>query len=499
MDLSTPALDLAAAVRRKEVSPVELVDLCLSEIDRLNRSVNAVIWRNDDQARAGAAVLADEIAGGTQESSRNLPKFAGVPLPVKDLTPVAGWPVTYGSFAAPEGMSDEDELVVRGFRQAGFVLCARTNTPECGPITATENLRYGITRNPWDLTRTPGGSSGGAAAAVAAGMFPVAHANDGGGSIRIPASCCGLVGLKASRGRVPAVVPGWMGAAVEGAVTRTVADAAAVLDHISGPDRLAWCNAPAPARPFVEELSRHPGALRIGLLTRAPFTVPVDPAVAGGVGQAGRALAELGHHVEEVDFELVGAEILIPFLALIQSSFGEYRSLDPEKLEPHNRASHAAGQALSAIDLVRAVGELQRVSRNVVSRWGQEFDLLVTPTMAILPPEAGSIMAQCHEHPADLPSDVLSMAAFTAPFNVSGQPAISLPLHMTEPLHMAEPPHMAEPTGNGRGSLPVGVQIVAGPWEEATLLRVAAQLEEALPWKDRRPPAAPSSALSPPP
>jgi len=475
MDFVAPALELAAAVRRREVSPVELLDHCLREVDRLNPTINAIIWRNGDEARLEAARLAAEIASRGDDAS--WPAFVGVPLPIKDLTPVGGWPVTYGSFAAPEGLSDDDELVVEALRRAGFVLTGRTNTPECGAISATENARYGITRNPWDLDRTSGGSSGGAAAAVASGMFAVAHANDGGGSIRIPAACCGLVGLKASRGRVPATVPGWMGMAVEGAVTRSVADTAAVLDHISGPDPLAWYNAPTPARPFVAELDEAPGALRVALLTRAPFTVPVDPVVAEGVRRAGTALEELGHHVQDVDFELVPAEMLAPFLTLTQTSLGEYDGLDPEKLEPHNQISYAAGEALSGIDLMRAISELQRVTRTVLPRWGRDFDLLVTPTMAILPPVAGSIMAQCHEHPADLPADVLSMAVFTAPFNVSGQPAMSMPLHF------------AEGAAGGGGALPVGVQIVAGPWEEAALIRVAAQLEAALPWWTRRPPA----------
>ena len=197
--------------------------------------------------------------------------FLGVPLPIKDLTPVAGWPVTYGSRGAPAGMSEESELVLGALVQAGFVLCGRTNTPEFGVITVAENSRYGLSRNPWDLTRSPGGSSGGAAAAVAGGMFPIAHANDGGGSIRIPSSYCGLVGLKTSRRRGPRLAESWLGAVVEGVVARTVADSAAVLDAISGPDPLAWYNAPAPARPFAEEVRAEPGRLRIGLMAKAPL------------------------------------------------------------------------------------------------------------------------------------------------------------------------------------------------------------------------------------
>lgn len=469
MDPFTPATELAAAVRRRDVSPVELLDACLARVDALDPGINAVVWRDHDGARREAARLAELVAAGG-----DLPPFAGVPVPVKDLTPVAGWPVTYGSFAAPEGPSPEDALVVAALRRAGFVLAARTNTPELGPIPVTENLRYGITRNPWDPGRTPGGSSGGAAAAVAAGMFPLAHANDGGGSIRIPAACTGLVGLKASRDRVPAEVPGWLGASVEGAVTRTVGDAAAVLDEICGPDPLAWHTTAPPDRPFAAEVGADPGRLRVALVEQAPFGLPVDGAAVEAVRAAGRALEGLGHHVEGAGFELFPLEVLDPFLRVMHAGYGDYDGLDVDRLEPHNRAGLEAGRALDSVELVRALGVLQRITRQVVAHWGRDLDVLVTPTMAILPPPAGSVLDQVHAHPDDLPADVLSMAVFTAPFNVSGQPAASLPLGEARP--------------DGGPVLPVGVQLVTGPWQEALLLRVAAQLEEALPWRHRRPP-----------
>ncbi len=198
------ALTVAGEIRAKRISPTEVLEACLDAIDRRNPDLNAVIWRNDDEARAAARRAADEVA---KMPAEELPPFHGVPIPIKDLTPVEGWPTTYGSAGASGEPAAESELVVEAFVRAGFVLTARTNTPEFGPITAAENLRYGITRNPWDVGHTPGGSSGGAASATAGGLFPVAHANDGGGSIRIPASCCGLVGLKVSRGRVPRATP----------------------------------------------------------------------------------------------------------------------------------------------------------------------------------------------------------------------------------------------------------------------------------------------------
>src|SRR5947209_18326910 len=268
---SAPALELAAALHRRELSAIELLDACLERVDELNGELTAVVWRNDEDARAAAAEADRRLAAGEQAP------FLGVPLPIKDLTPVEGWPVSYGSNGAPPGPSPESELVVTALERAGFVLCARTNTPEFGLITVAENKRYGITRNPWDHARSPGGSSGGAAAAVAAGMFPLAHANDGGGSIRIPASYCGLVGLKPSRGRVPRLAQSWQGAVVEGVLTRTVPDSAAVLDAISAPDACAWYNAAAPARPFAQEMDTPPGTLRIGLMAQAPLGIPTDP------------------------------------------------------------------------------------------------------------------------------------------------------------------------------------------------------------------------------
>src|SRR5947209_10743815 len=244
---SAPALELAAALQRRELSAVELLDACLERVDELNGELGAVVWRNDEDARAAAGEADRRLAAGEDAP------FLGVPIPIKDLTPVAGWPVTFGSRGAPEGPSEESELVVDALVAAGFVLCGRTNTPEFGVITAAENLRFGASRNPWDTSRTPGGSSGGAAAAVAGGMFPIAHANDGGGPIRIPASYCGLVGFKPSRGRVPRLAQSWLGAVVEGVVARSVADSAAVLDAIAYFDPLAWYNAPAPANAFASE------------------------------------------------------------------------------------------------------------------------------------------------------------------------------------------------------------------------------------------------------
>ncbi|HTZ64143.1 MAG TPA: amidase [Solirubrobacteraceae bacterium] len=468
---SASALELAGALRRQELSAVELLDSCLEAVDQLNPELNAIIWRNDEQARR-AAQDADRclraLAGDGAGEHEHMP-FLGVPIPIKDLTPVAGWPTTYGSHGAGTSPSDESELVVDAFVRAGFVLCARTNTPEFGVLTVTENSRYGVTHNPWDLSRSPGGSSGGAAAAVAAGMFALAHANDGGGSIRIPASYCGLVGLKPSRGRVPRLAQSWLGAVVEGALTRTVADSAAVLDAISEPDPLAWYNAPAPERAFADETERQPDPLRIGLMAAAPLGIPTAPVCTAAAQAAGAMLEQLGHVVEPVEVPTVSEEMIPPFVLLTQAGLGEYDDVDFSAVEPHVAYQHKLSGEVGAREYVQAGRTLELMSRRELARWGRDFDVLLTPTSGIEPPPAGSILAAQHGAPDQPVADVISSVSFTAFSNITGQPAISLPLHFTE-------------TG-----LPIGVMLTGGPWQEATLIRLAARLEEAYPWCERRP------------
>jgi amidase len=467
-----PAVELAAALRAREISSTELLEACLSEVDRLNDSLNAVVWRDDDAARAEAKAADERLAAGDQAP------FLGVPLPIKDLTEVQGQPVTYGSRGRDMTPWDgPSEMVVDAFRRAGFVLACRTNTPEFGHITATENLRWGITRNPWDTDRTPGGSSGGAAAATAGGMFPVAHANDGGGSIRIPASCCGLVGLKPSRGRVPRRAQSWLGAVVEGAVTRTVADSAAILDQISQPDRYSWYNAPAPERPFRDEVGADSGRLRIGLMTGGPNGMPVDPDCSEAARKVGEALEGLGHSVEPAEVATVSEELIGPFVALVESSLGEALGLvDLEKTEPHILAQVENATARNSLEYVAAARHVELLSRELTAAWGRDFDVLVTPTMGVPPAPAGAIMELSHSNPNEPAELVVATVAFTAFANVTGQPAVSLPVHETA------------------GGVPIGAQLVGGPFEEATLIRLAAALEQALPWADRQPAAAQAAA-----
>ncbi|HEY2570304.1 MAG TPA: amidase [Solirubrobacteraceae bacterium] len=460
---SASALEVAAALRARAISAVELLDRCLAAVDERNGELNAVTWRDDAQAREAAAE-ADRRLGDGDDAP-----FLGVPIPIKDLTPVAGWPVTYGSHGAPEHPSERSELVVDALVHAGFVPCARTNTPAFGVITAAENSRYGISRNPWDTERSPGGSSGGAAAAVAGGMFPIAHANDGGGSIRIPASYCGLVGLKPSRGRVPRLAQSWLGAVVEGVVTRTVADSAAVLDTIAKFDPLAWYNAPAPQRPFFEELHEPPAQLRIGLMASAPLGIPTDEACIAGARATAAALEGLGHVVEEVEVPTISEQMIPSFIVLTQAGLADYEGVDWSATEPHIVHQRKLSGETGAYDYVLAARTLELLSRQEVARWGRDFDVLVTPTSAILPPQAGAILAAQHAAPEAPVLDVVASVSFTAFGNVTGLPAVSLPLHRTD------------------AGIPVGVQLTGAPWDEATLIRLSAQLEQALPWAEHRP------------
>jgi amidase len=462
----TSAVDLAAALRARELSAVELLEACLAAVDERNPELNAVIWRDDEAAQAAARAADERIEAGEEAP------FLGVPIPIKDLTAVAGWPVAYGSSGASDAPSEESELVIEALQRAGFVLCGRTNAPEFGPLTVAENSRYGNTVNPWDPSRASGGSSGGASAAVAGGMFPVAHANDGGGSIRIPAAYCGLVGLKSSRGRIPRRAQSWMGAVVEGAITRTVGDAAAALDSMAGPDPLAWFNAPAPQRPFAEEVGAAVETLRVGLMAEAPLGLPTDTACAEAARGVAALLEELGHEVSEVEVATISEELTPDFVTMTIGGIADYDGVDWSRVEPHNRhAYEAATDRVSAYDYVAAVRRLEQLSRREVARWGRDFDVLLTPTSGILPPPTGSVLAAQHATPDQPVFETVQSVCFSAFGNVTGLPGISLPLHWTEE------------------GIPVGAMLTGGPFEEAMLLRLAAQLETARPWAHRSAPA----------
>lgn len=466
MHTHATACQVAAAIRSGEVSPSEVLDDYLSRVDRLDPLLNAFCLRDDERARAEARSADDTVAAARRDGT-DLPPFAGVPIPIKDLNDVAGWVTTHGSRATPDVPATGDELVVERFRRAGFVLMGKTTTPEFGSISCTESARFGITRNPWNTEHTPGGSSGGAAAAVASGMAPVAHASDGGGSIRIPSSCTGLVGLKASRGRVTDRRYGVVGASTSGVVARDVGDVAALLDVISEPDQGSWNVAPLRCDSYAAEAGADPGRLRVRVCVDNALGLPVDPECAAAARSVGDSLSDLGHDVVEAapDWPDAG-EFLVQFVTVWNTLAILNPITDEGLLEPHNAAAWEASRATDAFAYLGADASLQAASRELTRQFGAGggFDLLVGPTMSVLPPRAGTVMDGVDEAPTAPVMNSVPMACYTSVFNATGQPAISLPAHVSA------------------DGLPVGVQIVAPPWREDLLIRVAAQLEAARPW-----------------
>lgn len=467
----------AALVRDGAATPRELVDAALARIDAVNPQLNAVIHRRDARARA------DADAGPPDGP------FRGVPIVVKDLDgSLAGEPLHLGNRMLRDlgHVADHDSYLFARLRAAGCVIVGKSNTPELGLLPTTESHAYGAARNPWDVTRSPGGSSGGSAAAVAAGMVPVAHAGDGGGSIRIPASACGLFGLKPTRGRVslgPDDGEAWAGLVARHVVTRSVRDSAAVLDVLAGAVPGDPYAAAPPSRPFVDELSAAPGALRVGVLsaTAPAGLVPVDPACTAAADDAAALLASLGHSVEPASpAPLDDIALLVHFTTVLAASTAydlrklatiAGRDLTADDVEPVTWAQAELGRAVTAEAYLDAVESLREWSRRMAAWWEpadgrRGFDLLLTPTMARPPAPLGEIRGD------DADGAIFAAtpyAAFTVPFNVTGQPAMSVPLHWSD-------------------GLPIGVQLVAATGREDVLLRVAAQLETARPWTDQRPP-----------
>jgi amidase len=378
---------------------------------------------------------------------------------------------------------DEDTWLARRFREAGFVFVGRTNTPELGILPTTEPEAYGATRNPWDPGHSPGGSSGGSGAAVAAGMVPIAHANDGGGSIRIPASSCGLVGLKPSRGRVsqaPEFGDVMSGLTAELVVSRSVRDTAAVLEWMSDPPPGEPYVAPARTRSYEDEVGADPGRLRVGLCTK-PFGGGFDahPECVAAAEETGQLLESLGHAVEPAYPDVLDDERYIPQFLVRWSAGVDWnltywsaragREIGPDDVEQLTWALAEMGRSHNAGEYLRAVEYAQSVTRRAAEWWAGGFDLMLTPTLALPPLPLGSYVADA-ENPLMPIVTATPVAVFTAGFNATGQPAISLPLHMSVE------------------GLPIGVQLVAAYGREDVLLRVASQLEEAAPWADRTPP-----------
>jgi amidase len=467
--LFRPATELAALVRSGEVSSRELVEESLQRIDELDGEINAFTYVDSD----GALAAADAVASGDERP------FAGVPIAIKDLgVAVAGWPLTNCSDLYPDYVPDYDSFVVRRLREAGFVFVGRTASPEFGIVPVTEPRRFGPTRNPWDTARTPGGSSGGSGAAVAAGMVPIAHASDGGGSIRIPASCCGLVGLKASRGRIsrgPEFGDSFL--ATDGTLTRTVAETAAALDLIAGyePGDSTW--APPPAAPFADAVGRDPGKLRVGFTTEPPMGPAPHPENVRAAEDAAKLLESLGHEIVPIDYAWPSEEIINTFVDLwagmvslgvaFATTLGY--ELSEEKVEPLSWDLFQRGVQLPSTKYLGSQARLQGIARDLVG-WWSEIDVLLTPGLGQRPVPIGSINPRKEDEPfTALIPDSSDFTPYTAVWNVTGQPAISLPLF------------------HGDDGLPTSIQIVGPPIGEELLLALAAQLEAERPWAERRP------------
>jgi amidase len=463
-----PATELAAMVRAGEVSARELVQLSLERIEELNPALNAFV--DIDAERALAA--ADAVRPGDERP------FAGVPTAIKNNRPVAGLRLTYGCKLMSEFVCDYDHNVTGRLRDAGFVIVGTTTLPEYGILPTSEARIFGPTRNPWDLQRTPGGSSGGAAAAVASGMLPVAHGNDGGGSVRIPAACCGLVGLKPARGRISAAPElGDSSLGIDGMLTRTVADTAAILDVLAGyePGDATW--APPPAEPFAQSAARDPGRLRIAATTLPPVPdAVVDPICARALADAAELLRSLGHEVEEVDppwqqdglSELFGVVFSNHIaLSIAYSAVVAGREPTADDMEPMSWAIFSMIRKLGAVEGMGAAVRLQAFARRLVA-FLAPYDALLTPALAERPLPLGTLDTAAPEPMATFTRSGL-FTPFTPVFNASGQPAIALPLF------------------EGEDGLPLGVQLVGRPAGEGALLALAAQLEGARPWADRRP------------
>jgi amidase len=474
----------AELVSTRAATSTELVDASIARIEQFDGQLNAVIMRWFERARSQAQAFDDLPI----ESKQRTGPFAGVPFLLKDLRcNVAGLPVTSGNRAArltPPLAKNDSNLTVR-FREAGLITLGRTNSPEFGSLPVTEPDAYGPTRNPWNTDHTPGGSSGGAAAAVAAGMVPIAHASDGGGSIRIPASCCGLVGLKPSQGRVSmGPEADESGLSVQLCVSRSVRDTARMLDAVQGPGVGDSVIAPAPTRPYVDELGVEPGRLRIGLLDRHPIGGDLHADCVTAARSAATLLEGLGHdvslgHPPILDdgefprrFAAMWAALMSVGIDALGTSIG--RPLTADDVEAVNWAQRDYASQLSASQYAMALAAVGQYRRHVQGWWADGWDLLLTPTLAAPPLPIGGLYGDQGDgvDPANPMAPSIRagrFVPFTPQFNASGQPAITLPLHWND------------------DGLPIGVQLVAAYGREDLLIRVASQLEATAPWADRRP------------
>ncbi len=466
---SYDAISLAEQVRSGETTPTALLDAAIERLEKRNPSLNAVVIPMLEHARRA-------IAAGLPDGP-----LRGVPFLLKDLhATVPGVRMTYGSQLFAKYVPERESELVARYRRTGLVVFGKTHSPEFGLTTTSESRLFGQTKNPWHPERGAGGSSGGAAAAVAAGIVPVAHATDGGGSIRVPASCCGLFGLKPTRGRTPAgpdAGEGWSGMSAQHAVSRSVRDSAALLDLTHGPDAGAPYAAQPPARPFLAEVGAPPGRLRIALQTSTWNATPTHPTCVAAAADAAKLCASLGHHVEEARFEvelqafreatatIIGASTRATMEDRAQA-LG--RPLVPEDVEPGTWLIASGGAAKDAVSYVRALRTIHRLGREL-ARFLERYDVLLTPTLAV-PPVPLGVLSLSNPNPAESLGTLFQTVGFTQLTNATGNPAMSVPLFWDA------------------DGLPIGSHFIGRMNDEATLLRLAAQLEAARPWFERRPP-----------
>ncbi len=465
---SYDALGLAGLVAKKQVTPQELLDAVRQRVEALNPKLNAFCALFFEKAEA-------QIKQGLPAGP-----FRGVPFALKDLGQyLAGTVTTAGSRVWKDNVAAADSTLVARYKQAGLVIFGKTNSPELGLTTTTESVLFGKTHNPWNLEHTSGGSSGGSSAAVAARILPAAHASDGGGSIRIPASCCGLFGLKPTRGRVPmgpGQFEGWNGCSQHHVVTISVRDSAALLDATTGAELGSPFFSPTPARPFLKEVGADPGKLRIALVLDTPIGTPLDPECKEAALAAAKLCESLGHKVEEAKLPIDGPAMRQAFLTVLTVSLARTledaaatlgRAVTEKDVEPVTWAMMQQGRNASPIAYSRGIATMHQVGL-AIAKFQQTYDVILSPTLAKPPVKLGVLSLSPESIPV-FSKEVAEFGPYTALYNVTGQPSMSVPLHWT-------------PQG-----LPVGTMFSGRFGDDATLLRLAAQLEQARPWAGHKP------------
>ena len=458
----------AELIRKKEVTPIELVEAAIERIERVNPQINAVITPMFDEARATASSTLPDAA------------FTGVPFLLKDLlASYAGVRMASGSAFLADFIAPHDSELVSRYKRAGLIVLGKTNTPEYGILPTTEPKLFGPSRNPWDTTRTTGGSSGGSAAAVASGMVPFAHGNDGGGSIRIPASCCGLFGLKPTRGRVPmgpSQFEGWNGFSAHHAVTISVRDSAALLDAVAGAELGSPFLSPPPPRTFLSETRVAPGKLRIALCVDTPGGTPLDPECRSAAVEAAKLCESLGHIVEPQKLPIENGPMREAFITVINVSIARTladaaktlgRAVTEKDVEPVTWSMSQAGKRTDVVAYSRAIAATHQVGL-AMAKFQETYDVILSPVLAKPPVQLG-VLSLTPDSMQAFTKEITEFGPYTALYNVTGQPSMSVPLHWT------------------RDGLPVGVMFSGRFGDEATLLRLAAQLEKAKPWAGRKP------------